>query len=40
MSGNKVVILIVDDPPDNIDVSANILREDYAIKVALNGEMG
>jgi len=39
MSGNdQAVILIVDDTPDNIDVLANILRGDYTVKIALNGE--
>lgn len=39
MSENKrALILIVDDTPDNIDVLANILRKDYEIKAALNGE--
>ena len=32
------VILVVDDTPGNIDVLSNILKEDYRIKAALNGE--
>lgn len=31
-------ILIVDDTPDNIDLLGAVLRSDYDIKVALNGE--
>lgn len=31
-------ILIVDDTPDNIDILGSILRSEYDIKVALNGE--
>jgi adenylate cyclase len=34
---NNLVILIVDDTPENVDVLAGILREHYQIKVALNG---
>ncbi len=34
----RQLILIVDDTPDNIDVLAGILRSEYEIKVALNGE--
>ena len=33
----KPLILIVDDTPENVDVLAGILRDDYHIKVALNG---
>jgi len=32
------IILIVDDAPENIDVLSGILREDYRIKAALDGE--
>lgn len=35
---NKATILIVDDAPENIDVLSGILREDYKVKAALNGE--
>jgi adenylate cyclase len=34
---NNLVILIVDDTPENVDVLAGVLREHYQIKVALNG---
>ncbi|MFB9886387.1 HD-GYP domain-containing protein [Balneatrix alpica] len=34
----KQTILVVDDTPENIDVLAGILREQYRVKVALNGE--
>jgi putative two-component system response regulator len=33
-------VLIIDDTPDNIDVIAGILRPNYKIKAALNGERG
>lgn len=36
-STNKSQILVVDDTPENVDVLAGILREDYKVKVALNG---
>lgn len=35
---NKATILVVDDQPENIDVLSNILREDYKVKAAINGE--
>lgn len=35
---NKTTILVVDDQPENIDVLSNILRTDYKVKAALNGE--
>ncbi|MFC1606464.1 two-component system response regulator [Candidatus Latescibacterota bacterium] len=34
---NKQTILVVDDTPENIDVLRGILKEEYKIKVALNG---
>lgn len=34
----KQTILVVDDIPENIDVLAGILREDYKLKVTINGE--
>ncbi|MBF0193455.1 MAG: response regulator [Magnetococcales bacterium] len=34
----KKLILLVDDAPENLDVLSGILRENYKIKVALNGE--
>jgi putative two-component system response regulator len=36
--GDRQLILIVDDTPDNIDVLAGIMRSEYEIKAALNGE--
>ncbi|GDY26034.1 HD-GYP domain-containing protein [Agarivorans sp. Toyoura001] len=36
---NRATVLIVDDTPENIDVLAGILREDYKIQVARNGDM-
>ena len=35
---SRQLVLIVDDTPDNIDVLANILKADYEIKAAINGE--
>ncbi len=35
---NESTILIVDDQPENIDVLSNILRADYKVKAAINGE--
>ena len=37
-SKTKATILIVDDAPENIDILTGILREDYKVKAALNGE--
>jgi len=34
----KPTILVVDDTPENIDVMNGILKPDYKVKVALNGE--
>lgn len=34
----KATILVVDDTPENIDVLNGILKPDYKVKVALNGE--
>ncbi|MCP5142169.1 MAG: two-component system response regulator [Chromatiales bacterium] len=34
---DKELILIVDDAPDNIDVLASVLRDDYEIKAATSG---
>lgn len=35
---HKPVILVVDDQPENIDVLSSILRSDYKVKAATNGE--
>lgn len=35
---DKPVVLVVDDTPENIELLVNILREDYRVKVAINGE--
>lgn len=37
-SEDKKVILIVDDTTSNIDVLSGILRQEYKVKIALNGE--
>lgn len=34
----RKTILIVDDVPENIDVLAAILSDDYNVKIAINGE--
>lgn len=36
---NKATILVVDDTPENIDVLTGILRQEYKIKAALNGQL-
>ncbi|BEU03300.1 two-component system response regulator [Agarivorans sp. OAG1] len=36
---NRATVLIVDDTPENIDVLAGILRNDYKLQVARNGDM-
>ena len=36
-NSDSAFILIVDDTPENVDVLAGILRENYQIKVAVNG---
>ena len=41
MMGNKEdkqTILVVDDTPENIDVLSSVLRSEYKVKAALNGE--
>jgi putative two-component system response regulator len=38
MSSEKQTILVVDDTPENIDVLSGVLRPDYKVKAALNGE--
>ncbi len=38
MNNEKQTILVVDDTPENIDVLSGILRPDYKVKAALNGE--
>lgn len=35
---NKPVILVVDDTPENIDVLGGLLRDQFKVKAALNGE--
>ncbi len=37
-SNEKKTILVVDDAPENIDLLSGILKADYRVKVALNGE--
>lgn len=38
MSIEKPIILVVDDTPENIDVLSGLLRAEYKVKAALNGE--
>jgi putative two-component system response regulator len=37
-SGTKETVLVVDDTPANVDVLNGLLRDDYTVKVALDGE--
>jgi len=37
---SRPVVLVVDDTPDNIELLHSMLREDYKIKVATNGDKG
>ena len=37
-SGRKNTVLLVDDSPENIDLLGEVLKQNYEIKVALNGE--
>ncbi|GAA5218289.1 two-component system response regulator [Corallincola platygyrae] len=39
MATDKATILVVDDTPENIDVLAGLLRDDYNVKAAKNGEI-
>ena len=34
----KATILVVDDTPDNLVLMSNLLKNDYKVKVANNGE--
>jgi putative two-component system response regulator len=38
MHNEKRTILVVDDTPENIDILSGVLRGDYKVKAALNGE--
>ncbi len=38
MNTGKQTVLVVDDTPENIDVLSGVLRPDYRVKAALNGE--
>ena len=38
MDKDKPIILVVDDTPENIDIMNGILKPEYKVKVALNGE--
>jgi len=37
-NGQKPIVLVVDDVPENIDVLAGVIVHDYEIRVALNGK--
>ncbi|RCU50943.1 two-component system response regulator [Corallincola luteus] len=39
VTNDKATILVVDDTPENIDVLAGLLRDDYNVKAAKNGEI-
>ncbi|MGM0416476.1 MAG: diguanylate cyclase [Thermodesulfobacteriota bacterium] len=38
--GNKARILVIDDEPTNVQVLGNLLKNDYRIQVATNGDKG
>ena len=38
MTINRQTILVVDDIPENIDVLVNILKSEYNVRIALNGQ--
>lgn len=40
MSNDKASILVVDDTPENIDLLVEILKADYRVRAAINGEQG
>ena len=40
MSSDRATVLVVDDTPENIDLLVEILKEDYKVKAARNGEQG
>jgi putative two-component system response regulator len=40
MSSDPATILVVDDTPENIDLLVEILKADYKVKAARNGEQG
>ena len=35
---DKPTILVVDDTPDNLTLVSNLLKKDYRVRVAINGE--
>jgi putative two-component system response regulator len=37
-SGEKPTILVVDDTPDNLTLVSSLLKKDYRVRVAINGE--
>jgi putative two-component system response regulator len=37
-SGDKPTILVVDDTPDNLTLVSKLLKRDYRVRVAINGE--
>ncbi|MEY8193941.1 MAG: response regulator, partial [Cycloclasticus sp.] len=39
MAGNKLVVLLVDDTPTNLDVLKSALAPIYSLKLAINGEI-
>jgi len=38
MSEDAEIVLVVDDTPQNIDILSNVLRSDFKVKAALNGQ--
>jgi len=37
-AGDKPTVLVVDDTPDNLTLVSNLLKKDYRVRVAINGE--
>jgi len=37
-AGEKPTVLVVDDTPDNLTLVSNLLKKDYRMRVAINGE--
>ena len=40
MNGGQATVLVVDDTPENIDLLVEILKGDYKVKAARNGQQG
>ncbi|WCP70165.1 two-component system response regulator [Vibrio tubiashii] len=40
MYSDKPVVLVIDDSPEHIELISNVLRDEYVVKAATNGERG